>query len=458
MAELYVDSRYSTSVLTKQPDSLCSLGKYKGHFKGMEMEMETVYHKDLSMEFHWAKQVFSSIELLYKPYCSSREILKTLTREVGSLLAGDYCCVVEFPDGERAKVQAEYHGLQGAAHKKSSPAVLNLLPPQLWEQHVVSANINSDLTLELDERWRDFFRKKHAKGIMTVPLVSEHQLFGLLIVCTKQPRVWHHYEISYIKDLARHAGHAIEQSKLQEKLERSSHLKSSFLAKITHELRTPLTSILGYSEMLESGYGGDLTEKQKKYIHNILASSHHLLDMVNDILDLSKVEAGKLDLKITGFELLALVEEVKDMVVEMAHARRISLDIDIHPEVGTIYADPSRFRQILLNLVSNGVKYNRDGGKVRISFKLTEDQQWVCGEVSDNGIGIPADKMRYLFTEYYQVLDQQSGQSNGTGLGLALTRYLLELHGGNIMVKSEVGVGTVFTFHLPVHPMKPLTH
>jgi PAS domain S-box-containing protein len=275
--------------------------------------------------------------------------------------------------------------------------------------------------------------------------------------CVKE-RNWSEEEINLLKIIATHVGIALYQAELyqheqqaKEEAERANHKKSEFLALMSHELRTPLNSIIGYSEMLEVGLGGSLNDKQAKYIHNVVVSGHHLLDMVNDILDVSKVEAGQLDLYPQLIELTPLFETLRSVAQPLATQKDIRLNFDVQTRITQIEADPIRIKQIFLNLITNAIKFNREGGEVKIRVSHSQDEQYLICKIQDTGIGIPENKLGELFKPFSQVDSSFSRQTEGTGLGLALTKRLIELHGGTISIESQENVGSTFTFTLPTH-------
>jgi signal transduction histidine kinase len=198
------------------------------------------------------------------------------------------------------------------------------------------------------------------------------------------------------------------------------------------------------------GLSGSLNDKQITYTTHIAESGHHLLEMINDILDTSKIEAGKLSLSPAWIELKPLFLELEGILEVLADKKNIHLYFEIQPELTQIKADPARLRQIFLNLLSNAIKFNKEGGSVYVRLASSEDKTWVNCQIQDTGIGIPQDKMPQLFSEFFQVDSSISRQQEGTGLGLALTRKLIELHGGSISVDSEEGIGSTFTFKLPM--------
>jgi CheY-like chemotaxis protein len=233
-----------------------------------------------------------------------------------------------------------------------------------------------------------------------------------------------------------------ELGRLYHDLERASRHKSEFLASMSHELRTPLNAIIGFSEVLLDEMFGDVNERQALYLNDILTSGRHLLSLINDILDLSKIEAGKMELEPSTFSLPAVLEAGITMVRERATNHGITLGLDVGPGVGTVEADERKVKQVVFNLLSNAVKFTPDGGRVDVAARCNGASVEVA--VRDSGIGIdPADQER-IFEEF-----QQAGQREGSGLGLALARNFVALHGGRLWVESEVGAGSTFTFSLP---------
>ncbi|OUC12332.1 MAG: hypothetical protein B0A82_22920 [Alkalinema sp. CACIAM 70d] len=232
-----------------------------------------------------------------------------------------------------------------------------------------------------------------------------------------------------------------------QELARSSQLKSEFLANMSHELRTPLTSILGFSSILKQKIFGELTAKQELYIQQIHRSGQHLLALINDILDLSKIEAGQLSLEMVPLSVPQICHEAVALISEQAKVRNLTLTLTIPEDLPPLVADEVRIRQMLLNLLSNAIKFSHEGGT--IGLEVTHDQQCMSLTVWDNGIGIPKEKHHLLFSPFQQVDDFIDRRRAGTGLGLALTRRLAELHFGNVEFKSEVGQGSQFTIFLP---------
>jgi PAS domain S-box-containing protein len=230
-------------------------------------------------------------------------------------------------------------------------------------------------------------------------------------------------------------------------VERANKLKSEFLASMSHELRTPLHTIIGFTELLNEETEGPLNEKQKRFLSHVHKDSLHLLELINDTLDLSKIEAGRMELNPESFSARDVVGEVVSSILPRAQAK--SQKLQNHVRNGSILADRVRFKEILFNLLSNAVKFTPDGGEIAIDSQI--DGDFASFAVKDTGIGIPEDEHVSIFDKFYQAASTTKGIREGTGLGLAITKRLVELHGGTISVESEKGRGSTFTFLLPLN-------
>ena len=230
-------------------------------------------------------------------------------------------------------------------------------------------------------------------------------------------------------------------------LEVANKHKSEFLASMSHELRTPLNSVIGFSDLLLERMYGELNARQENYIRNIQASGKHLLSLINDILDLSKIEAGHMELDVATVHVPSVLQNALMLMRERAQRQNIALSCNVDPRIADIPADERKFKQIMLNLLSNAVKFTPQGGRVDVDARLLNGHLEVS--VRDTGVGIARENQQAVFEEFRQVGGSGSGAQEGTGLGLALARRFAELHGGTIRLESEPGKGSTFTVSIP---------
>lgn len=254
--------------------------------------------------------------------------------------------------------------------------------------------------------------------------------------------------LSVMRDLTERK--RIQQMKFEnERLVYVNRAKSEFLANMSHELRTPLNSIIGFSELMINKVPGDLNEKQVHFLHNINGSGKHLLGIIDDILDISKVEAGKIELFFERISLPEAIDETLEIIKENAAKSNISIKKEYDTNLEFIEADRKRFKQVLLNLISNAIKFSKkEGGILKISAKRAGEMAEFS--IADTGIGIRKEDMKKLFKEFEQLESGISRKYGGAGLGLAISKKLVELHGGKITITSEFGAGTKFIFFLPL--------
>jgi PAS domain S-box-containing protein len=230
-------------------------------------------------------------------------------------------------------------------------------------------------------------------------------------------------------------------------LERANRLKSEFLASMSHELRTPLHTVIGFSELLGEELQGPLNEKQKRFVNHIHKDSLHLLELINDVLDLSKIESGRLNLRLETFDFQTVLEESLGSIRPQAQAKSQIVETEVVAPL-TLEADRLRIKQVLVNLLSNAVKFTPEGGSIRVAVR--EQGHHAVVSISDTGIGIPKSEHESIFDKFYQVSATTKGVREGTGLGLAITKHLVEEHGGHMSLESEPGKGAVFTFWIPL--------
>ncbi|HEX2210601.1 MAG TPA: ATP-binding protein [Longimicrobium sp.] len=296
---------------------------------------------------------------------------------------------------------------------------------------------------------------------MVVPLSVRGRVLGVLTLCrTEEGACYGESEVGLAEELARRGALAAENARLFRAAQAASRAKSQFLATVSHEIRTPINAVMGYAELLELGLGGPLTAKQAEYVGRIQGSSRHLLSLVNDVLDLSRIEAGEMAVRSERLPLRATADRAIAQVEPQARVKAIDLSLEWScPEDDVYVGDEDRVSQVLVNLLSNAVKFTEPGGSVTMTCSagaaapptLPEERErvWVAVEVADTGIGIPPDKLEAVFEPFMQVDGSHTRREGGTGLGLAISRRLARLMGGDLTVESTPGEGSRFTLWLP---------
>jgi signal transduction histidine kinase len=303
-------------------------------------------------------------------------------------------------------------------------------------------------------RVRPMLARLGHRSVLAVPLLREQRILGALTVWRKETGNFSTEVVNLLQTFATQSALAIQNARLfreiedkSRQIEAANRHKSEFLANMSHELRTPLNAIIGFSEVLQEKLFGELNEKQAEYTEDILTSGQHLLSLINEILDLSKVEAGRMELELAPFDLPLAIDNARTFVRERATKHGITLDVDVDERLGEYVGDERKIKQILLNLLSNAVKFTPEGGRISITANKSDNGAEIS--VSDTGIGIPPAEQPTIFEEFRQVGGDYAHKKEGTGLGLTLAKKFVELHGGKIWVDSEVGKGSSFTFTLP---------
>jgi len=312
-----------------------------------------------------------------------------------------------------------------------------------------------DEHLSVAPQTRHILARLGFRSLLALPLVREQRLLGGLVVWRHEAGHFPAEIVNLLKTFAAQSVLAIQNARLfrelevkGRQLEAASHHKSEFLANMSHELRTPLNAVIGFSDVLLDRMFGDVNEKQDEYLRDIRDSGGHLLSLINDILDLSKIEAGRMELDLTDFDLPLAIQNALILVRERASRRGVALHQLIDEGVSDVRADERKIKQVLLNLLSNAIKFTPEGG--RIEVRATRADGMVEIAVSDTGVGIAPEDQEAVFEQFRQV-GAGAVKQEGTGLGLTLCRNFVELHGGKIRLQSLLDVGSTITFTIPVH-------
>jgi signal transduction histidine kinase/HAMP domain-containing protein len=292
-----------------------------------------------------------------------------------------------------------------------------------------------------------------------IPLSARGRAVGLLSAYFKQQRDISETEARALRTIARLVSVAKENADLVSELrdnnlalERANRLKSEFLASVSHELRTPMNAIIGYTKLMLDGLDGDLTEQQIADLQRVAQAADNLLSLINGLLDLAKIEAGKMELNAEEVDMHTVIEEVIELIRPQAEAKGLALEMDVPLAMPAAFADRARVRQVLVNLAANAVKFTERGS---VTVAATQADGWITMAVADTGVGISPEAQTYIFDEFRQADSSTTRKYGGTGLGLAISKRLVALHGGRLWVDSTLGQGSTFRFTLPVRMRVP---
>ncbi|HEY9642331.1 MAG TPA: PAS domain S-box protein [Coleofasciculaceae cyanobacterium] len=398
------------------------------------------------------------------------EILNITVEEVRQVLQADRVLIYQVLPGGTGAALAE-----SVAPPWTKVLNLSFLPgvfPEEHHPHYLQGwiyNLSDCQTEPVLPYLAEFFQTLQVRAKLVVPIVQNEKLWGLLIThqC-ERPRQWQEWEIDWLRQLSNQLSIAIQQSELYAQLQdsncqlaRATRLKDEFLANMSHELRTPLNAILGLSEVMQEQVYGDINEKQRQALQTIHSSGTHLLELINDILDLAKIEAGQVELNLAPTAIHTLCQASLSFVKQQAFQKGIQLEMNIQPHLPDLLLDERRIRQVLINLLSNAVKFTPECGHITLEVSQAQrvppadspaaaPQDVLQIAVIDTGIGIAPENLNKLFQPFIQIDSALNRQYEGSGLGLALVKRIVELHGGSIEVFSHKSMGSRFTVVLPL--------
>lgn len=443
------------------PPSLNSEPSLSNYLQRLQSELTTLQAAGVA--------ITSSLDLRY--------VLDTVALEMTKLLAVESCTLSAWLRTEQTISSIARYSPAGWWDPKSAAKVQRLSEYPVI-QEVLEEQIPEQMTLSqptLDPAEGAYMRQAGCKTRLLLPMIFKGQVMGLVeLEDSRVERIFTPQEIALAQLLANQAAGAIENARLFERLEeergllaqrvqertaelsranaelaRAARLKDEFLAGMSHELRTPLNAILGSAEILQSGVFGPLNERQLKFSKNIEESGTHLLTLINDLLDLSKIEAGKMELEIGPVSIEGVGEASQRLIKQLAHKKQLQVTQTVNCPGAIMQADERRLKQMLVNLLSNAVKFTPEGGQIGLEMVADEAEQIVHFTVWDTGIGIAPEDMTRLFQPFVQLDSSLARQYAGTGLGLSLVSRMAELHGGGISLESQVGQGSRFTISLP---------
>jgi signal transduction histidine kinase len=381
-------------------------------------------------------------------------VLQTLIESAAQFCDADKAIVMRERDGAFYRDATHGFSREFIDHFKSDPikaergsaAGRALLESRII--HIADVKADPEYTFVEAQRLGDY------RTILCVPMLRESVAIGVLVLMRSDVRPFTEKQIELVTTFADQAAIAIENVRLFDEIQDKSHQleeaskhKSQFLANMSHELRTPLNAILGYTELIVDGVYGDMPEKAQATLKRITANGKHLLGLINDVLDLSKIEAGQLTLSLDDYSMKDVVHSVYSAVEPLAVDKKIALKAEVAPELPSGRGDERRLTQVLLNLVGNAIKFT-DSGEVAIRASASDGSYSVS--VRDTGPGISEADQAKLFQEFQQADNSITRKKGGTGLGLAISKRIVEMHGGHIKLESQLGKGSTFSITLPI--------
>ena len=385
-------------------------------------------------------------------------VLETLTKSAAQLCNADMAGITRPSDGELYYATNYNFPADWLEFVKNTPHKANR--GSIVGRSLLDANITHvhDVLADPDYAHLSLQQKSGFRTVLAVPLLREGHPIGVIALARKSVEPFSKRQIELVGTFADQAVIAIENARLFDEIQDKSHQlevasqhKSQFLANMSHELRTPLNAILGYTELMADGIYGELPEKTMGVLKRLESNGRHLLGLINDVLDLSKIEAGQLVLDLSDYSLEDIAQTVRSTLEPLAADKKLTFKVDVSPKLPAGHGDGRRLTQVLINLVGNAIKFT-DAGEVVIKATATDGSFHLS--VCDTGAGISAADQAKLFQEFQQADNAITRKKGGTGLGLAISKRIVEMHGGKIWVQSQVGKGSTFSFTIPVRAVQ----
>jgi signal transduction histidine kinase len=383
-------------------------------------------------------------------------VLQTLVESAGRLCEADFVMITRQKDGVLVFAEAYGYSSEFIEYVRALPVERGrgtATGRALLERRVIHI---ADVLADPDYTWAEAQRLGGYRTVLGVPMLREGIPMGVLTLTRSEVRPFTDKQIELVSTFADQAAIAIENVRLFEEIQdknrqlaEASEHKSQFVSSVSHELRTPLNAIIGLTDMLVTNAARFGTEKAQEPLQRVNRAGTHLLGLINQVLDLSKIEAGKLELNPQTVQLAPLINDVISTAGQLAEQNKNRLVVDAQENLGALTVDPMRLRQILLNLLSNACKFTKEGEVTLRARRVTNGRDWIELAVADTGIGMTAEQQAKLFEEFSQADATTAQRFGGTGLGLAITRKLARMMGGDVTVMSEPGKGSVFTVRLP---------
>jgi len=385
-----------------------------------------------------------------------KSVLQTLVESAGRLCSADYATITRQKDGVLFFAEAYGYSSEFIEYVKAMPVERGrgtATGRALLEGRVIHI---ADVLADTEYTWAEAQRLGGYRTVLGVPMLREGIPIGVLTLARSEVRPFTEKQIELVSTFADQAAIAIENVRLFDEIQdksrqlaKASEHKSHFVSSMSHELRTPLNAIIGLTEMMVSNPARFGTEKAQEPLQRVNRAGTHLLGLINQVLDLSKIEAGKLELNPQTVQLAPLINEVIGTAGQLAEQNKNRLVVDVQENLGALTVDPMRLRQILLNLLSNAFKFTKEGEVTLRARRVANGRDWIELAVADTGIGMSLEQQAKLFEEFSQADAATARRYGGTGLGLAITRKLARMMGGHVTVTSEPGKGSVFTVRLP---------